>query len=91
MGLGCGYVGVIHSDFFYPFQYYPNKMLPRNDLIGKIFFGGPSRPLNKWSFAKDHYLSRDLFHQQFQGTISLMVGLLDFQADALNTTRMFFM
>ena len=38
--------------------------------------GGPSRPLDKWCFgSKDHYFSRDLLHQQFQGTIFLMVNL----------------
>ncbi len=26
------------------------------------------RPLKEWVFTKDHYFSRDLLHQQFQGT-----------------------
>ena len=37
---------------------------------------GVQRPLNKWSFGKDHYF-REIYNKQFQGTIFLMV--FDFQ------------
>ena len=39
------------------------------------------RSLKEWVFTKDYCFSRDLFHQQFQGTIILMV--LDFQGICL--------
>ena len=39
----------------------------------------PGRPLNAIKYMvlqrEDHYFSRDLLNQQFQGTIFLMVGL----------------
>jgi len=34
--------------------------------------GSPRRPLIQWVFGKNYYFSRDLFHQQFHGTIILM-------------------
>ncbi len=37
-----------------------------------IYPGSPGRLLIQWSFRKDHCFTRDL-HQQFQGTIILMV------------------
>ena len=45
-----------------------------------IVFGtqtlGVQRPLIQWSgFEKTMRFSKDFFHQQFQGTIILMVGL----------------
>ena len=41
--------------------------------------GGPKTIKNIVFWKFDHYFSRDLFHQQFQGTMVFFTGRLDFQ------------
>ena len=48
---------------------------PEKSVDIYIHPGGSSRPLNSQSFGKKSYFTRDVFHQQFQGTILLRVGL----------------
>ena len=62
-----------HEPFFFELRKVIKEFF-LHSLLG-IYPGSPSRLFFEGFFCKDYCFSRDLFHQQFKGTILFMVGL----------------